>query len=65
MNPISILDQWQRWIDSRPSQRPDYLVLAIRCMIEDLLTMEQAREITTWSLGVERRKIPPNPPAPP
>ena len=50
------LDHWQRWIDSRPSTDTGYLTLALRCMIENLLTMEQAREITTWSLGVERRK---------
>ena len=50
------LNHWQRWIDSRPSTDTGYLTLAIRCMIEDLLTLEQAREITTWSLGVERRK---------
>ncbi len=50
------LDDWQRWIDSRPSKDTGYLTLAIKGMIEDLLTLNQVREITTWSLGVERRK---------
>ena len=51
------LDEWQAWIDARPGGDQRYLVLAIRVMIAaDEMPVDQVREITTWSLAVERNK---------
>jgi hypothetical protein len=51
------LDEWQAWLDSMPCREPRQMQMAIRTMIAcDDMPVEQVREITTWSLAVERRK---------
>ena len=51
----TILDDLQKWVDSIPTSEPKYIDLVIRTMLENL-PLATVRSITTYSLGVERRK---------
>ena len=45
----------QAWIDSKPPINSEYTALVIKVLLEDL-KLADVRSITTYALGLERRK---------